>query len=88
MIELYRLVEGDEGVFTLDTVQPESLSDDELDMYLDYCHETLSNSQNANCYPEQYKDCIKLGKDEHLNLWDKMWRLTKEKDSRKNKVQC
>ena len=52
MIELYRLVEGDEGVFTLDTVHPESLSDDELDLYLDYCHETLSNSQNANCYPE------------------------------------
>ena len=59
------------------------MTDEELNAKIEELHLKLSQSQSTNTHPNQYPNLPKLTSKEHFDLWDDMWRLVKERESRR-----
>ena len=59
------------------------MTDEELNAKIEELHLKLAQSQCANSHPNQYPDIPKLTSKEHFELWDEMWSLVQERESRR-----
>ena len=71
----------DEGILR----QGYAMTDEELDTKIEELHVKLTQSQCANSHPEQYFNYKRLSENDHFALWDEMWKLVQERESRRKR---